>query len=72
MAFFDDDAMPDIATIQAENERLVAAMHEAENKKEGIQDLSQQLQTEMQMFPIKFGIGGAAVIFAIYWFLIRR
>jgi hypothetical protein len=71
MAFPAGGAMPDVEAIQAENDRLIAKMHEDEDKGEGMQDLSNKLQTEMMDMPWQFGIGGFGVIFAVYWFLIR-
>lgn len=64
--------MPDIDAIQAENERLVAASHQAENKAESMNDLKNQMQSEIELILFKFGIGGIAVIVAVYWFLIKR
>ena len=72
MAFPADGAMPDVEAIQAENDRLIAKMHEAEDKGEKMQDLSKQLQTEMMHMPWQVGIGGFGVIFAVYWFVIRK
>ena len=72
MAFLVDGAMPDVEAIQAENDRLIAKMHEAEDKGEKMQDLSKELQTEMMHMPWQVGIGGIGVIFAVYWFLIRK
>ena len=71
MAFRADGAMPDFEAIQAENDRLIAKMHEAENKEKTMQDLSNELQTEMAQMPWQVGIGGFGVIFAVYWFFIR-
>ena len=72
MAFRADGAMPDVEAIQAENDRLIAKMHEAEDKGEKMQDLSNELQTAMMHMPWQVGIGGIGVLFAAYWFLIRR
>ena len=72
MASGADGAMPDIEAIQAENDRLTAKMHEAENKGKSMQDLSNELQAEIAQMPWQVGIGGFGVIFAMYWFFIRR
>jgi hypothetical protein len=72
MAFLVDGAMPDIEAIKAENDRLIEKMHEAEDKGETMQDLSKELQTEMSYMPWQVGIGGIGIIFAVYWFLIRK
>lgn len=72
MAFLVDGAMPDIEAIKAENDRLIEKMHEAEDKGEKMQDLSKELQTEMTYLPWQVGIGGIGIIFAVYWFLIRK
>jgi hypothetical protein len=72
MAFRADGAMPDVEAIQAENDRLIAKMHEAENKGKNMQDLSNELQAEIAQMPWQVGIGGFGVIFAMYWFFIRR
>ena len=71
MAFRADGAMPDVEAIQAENDRLIAKMHEAENKGKNMQDLSNELQAEIAQMPWQVGIGGFGVIFAMYWFFIR-
>ena len=72
MAFRADGAMPDVEAIQAENDRLIAKMHEAENKGKSMQDLSNELLAEIAQMPWQVGIGGFGVIFAMYWFFIRR
>lgn len=72
MAFRADGAMPDVEAIQAENDRLIAKMHEAENKGKTMQDLNNELQAEIAQMPWQVGIGGFGVIFAMYWFFIRR
>jgi hypothetical protein len=72
MAFRADGAMPDVEAIQAENDRLIAKMHEAENKGKSMQDLSNELLAEIALMPWQVGIGGFGVIFAMYWFFIRR
>ena len=72
MAFLVDGAMPDIEAIKAENDRLIEKMHEAEDKGEKMQDLSNELQAEIAQMPWQVGIGGFGVIFAMYWFFIRK
>ncbi len=72
MAFLVDGAMPDIEAIKAENDRLIEKMHEADDKGEKLQDLSKELQAEMTYMPWQVGIGGIGIIFAVYWFLIRK
>lgn len=64
--------MPDIDTIQAENERILAAAHAAEQKGSDMMALRTDMQAAVETLPIKIGIGGIAVIVAVYWFLIRR
>lgn len=72
MAFLNDNAMPDAAAIQAENEKIFMAMQETERKEHDITAIRQELRETVETLPIKIGVGGAAVIFAVYWFLIRR
>ena len=64
--------MPDVETIQAENERLLAATHEAERKGSDMVALRAEMQATVETLPMKIGVGGIAVIVAVYWFLIRR
>lgn len=71
IAFSADGAMPDIEALKAENARLIAKMHEAEDKGERMQDLSRELQIALGDMPWQVGIGGFGVLFAVYWFFIR-
>ena len=72
VAFPADGAMPDVKALQAENDRLIAKMHEDEDKGERMQELSNTLQAEMMDMPWQFGIAGFGVLFSVYWFFIRR
>ena len=72
MAFPADGAMPDIEALKAENARLIAKMHEAEDKGERMQDLSRELQIALVDMPWQVSIGGFGVLFGVYWFLIRK
>ena len=71
MAFPADGAMPDIEALKAENDRLIAKMHETEDKGERMQDLSRELQLALVDMPWQVGIGGFGVLFGVYWFFIR-
>lgn len=71
IAFSAGGAMPDVEAVQAENARLIAKMHEAEDKGERMQDLSRELQIALGDMPWQVGIGGFGVLFGVYWFLIR-
>ena len=64
--------MPDIEAIQAENKRVIAESYVAEQKGSGIVALRQEMQSEIEMMPVKIGIGGIIVVALIYWFLIKR
>jgi hypothetical protein len=72
MAFPADGAMPDVEALKAENDRLIAKMHEAEDKGERMQDLSRELQLALVDMPWQVSIGGFGVLFGVFWFLIRR
>jgi len=72
MAFLSDGVMPDIETIQAENERLIALSHKNESHIENIQATRNELQAAIQKMPVQIGVGAAVLFGAVYWFLIRR
>lgn len=64
--------MPDVDAIQAENERVFASMREAETTRSNMVALRAETQETVETLPLKIGIGGVAVIIAVYWLLIRR
>jgi len=72
MAFVEQESMPETTAIQAENERIIAEMHKAEQKGESLEVLRGQAIEQIEQMPMKVGVGSIVVLGLIYWFLIRR